>query len=47
MVRMNIYPVPSGGGIPVGVHITPTVRDFQSNVPLLIRFRILAHSCKG
>ncbi|CAO3659201.1 unnamed protein product [Umbelopsis ramanniana] len=25
MVRMNIYPVPSGGGIPVGVHITPTV----------------------
>lgn len=25
MVRMNIYPVPSGGGIPVGVHVTPTV----------------------
>ncbi|CAO3670876.1 unnamed protein product [Umbelopsis vinacea] len=25
MVRMNIYPVPSGGGIPVGVHISPTV----------------------
>ncbi|CAO3594592.1 unnamed protein product [Absidia cylindrospora] len=23
--RMNIYPVPSGGGIPVGVHFTPTV----------------------
>lgn len=25
IVRMNIYPVPSGGGIPVGVHLTPTV----------------------
>ena len=23
--KMNIYPVPSGGGIPVGVHFTPTV----------------------
>ncbi|ORE05519.1 DAO-domain-containing protein [Rhizopus microsporus var. microsporus] len=23
--RMNVYPVPSGGGIPVGVHFTPTV----------------------
>lgn len=22
---MNVYPVPSGGGIPVGVHFTPTV----------------------
>ncbi|KAI7907832.1 FAD dependent oxidoreductase [Cokeromyces recurvatus] len=25
LVRHNIYPVPSGGGIPVGVHFTPTV----------------------
>lgn len=25
--RMNVYPVPSGGGIPVGVHFTPTVRE--------------------
>jgi 2-hydroxyglutarate dehydrogenase len=24
---MNIYPVPSGGGIPVGVHFTPTVNQ--------------------
>lgn len=23
----NIYPVPSGGGIPVGVHFTPTVNE--------------------
>ncbi|KAI9281911.1 FAD dependent oxidoreductase-domain-containing protein [Sporodiniella umbellata] len=23
--RMNVYPVPSGGGIPVGIHLTPTV----------------------
>ncbi|CAO3638040.1 unnamed protein product [Cunninghamella echinulata] len=25
VVSRNIYPVPSGGGIPVGVHLTPTV----------------------
>ena len=25
--KMNIYPVPSGGGIPVGVHFTPTVNE--------------------
>ncbi|KAG2204125.1 hypothetical protein INT47_011608 [Mucor saturninus] len=25
LVKRNIYPVPSGGGIPVGVHFTPTV----------------------
>jgi 2-hydroxyglutarate dehydrogenase len=24
-VRINVYPVPSGGGIPVGIHFTPTV----------------------
>jgi L-2-hydroxyglutarate oxidase LhgO len=27
VVRMNVYPVPSGGGIPVGVHFTPTVNE--------------------
>ena len=25
IVTRNIYPIPSGGGIPVGVHFTPTV----------------------
>ncbi|KAI8973753.1 FAD dependent oxidoreductase [Mycotypha africana] len=25
LIKHNIYPVPSGGGIPVGVHFTPTV----------------------
>ena len=25
--KMNIYPVPGGGGIPVGVHFTPTVNE--------------------
>ncbi|KAL0079144.1 FAD dependent oxidoreductase [Phycomyces blakesleeanus] len=25
VVKRNVYPVPSGGGIPVGVHFTPTV----------------------
>lgn len=27
VVTRNIYPVPSGGGIPVGVHFTPTVNE--------------------
>lgn len=27
IVRTNVYPVPSGGGIPVGVHFTPTVNE--------------------
>lgn len=25
--KVNIYPVPSGGGIPVGIHFTPTVNE--------------------
>jgi hypothetical protein len=27
LVKVNVYPVPSGGGIPVGVHFTPTVNE--------------------
>jgi 2-hydroxyglutarate dehydrogenase len=27
IVKRNIYPVPSGGGIPVGLHFTPTVNE--------------------
>lgn len=27
MVHMNVYPVPSNSGIPVGVHFTPTVNE--------------------
>jgi L-2-hydroxyglutarate oxidase LhgO len=27
IVKTNVYPVPSGGGIPVGVHFTPTVNE--------------------
>ena len=27
IVRTNVYPVPSGGGIPTGVHFTPTVNE--------------------
>ena len=27
IVSTNVYPVPSGGGIPVGVHFTPTVNE--------------------
>ena len=27
VVKCNVYPVPSGGGIPVGVHFTPTLNE--------------------
>lgn len=27
ILKTNVYPVPSGGGIPVGVHFTPTVNE--------------------
>merc|ERR1711865_356619 len=27
IVTRNIYPIPSGGGIPVGVHFTPTTNE--------------------
>eukprot|EP01064_Diplonema_japonicum_P016445 TRINITY_DN2445_c0_g1_i1.p1 TRINITY_DN2445_c0_g1~~TRINITY_DN2445_c0_g1_i1.p1 ORF type:complete len:459 (+),score=127.89 TRINITY_DN2445_c0_g1_i1:38-1414(+) len=27
IVKRNIYPVPTGGGIPVGIHFTPTVNE--------------------
>lgn len=30
-VKMNIYPVPSNGGIPVGIHFTPTVIIIDNN----------------
>jgi L-2-hydroxyglutarate oxidase LhgO len=27
IVKTNVYPVPTGGGIPTGVHFTPTVNE--------------------
>ncbi|CAO3642613.1 unnamed protein product [Cunninghamella blakesleeana] len=35
VVSRNIYPVPSGGGIPVGVHLTPTL-DVRRGHQLII-----------
>ncbi|ORZ15649.1 FAD dependent oxidoreductase [Absidia repens] len=35
LVSRNVYPVPSGGGIPVGVHFTPTV-DVRRGHQLII-----------
>jgi len=29
IVKRNIYPVPGGGGIPVGVHFTPTIGGYR------------------
>ncbi|ORX49785.1 FAD dependent oxidoreductase [Hesseltinella vesiculosa] len=31
LVQRNVYPVPSGGGIPVGVHFTPTIDPRRGN----------------
>ena len=55
IVRTNVYPVPSGGGIPVGVHFTPTVNERRghqmivgpgegSQVQRACSFVILLHS---
>lgn len=35
IVKMNIYPVPSGGGIPVGVHFTPTVNERRGHATII------------
>lgn len=29
IVKRNVYPVPGGGGIPVGVHFTPTIGGYR------------------
>lgn len=34
IVKTNVYPVPSGGGIPVGVHFTPTGENGGWGCPL-------------
>eukprot|EP00038_Savillea_parva_P013614 m.211778 g.211778 ORF g.211778 m.211778 type:complete len:476 (+) comp25669_c0_seq1:188-1615(+) len=33
--KRNIYPTPSGGGIPVGVHFTPTVNERRGHAMLV------------
>ena len=35
IVHTNVYPVPSGGGIPVGVHFTPTVNERRSHATIV------------
>eukprot|EP01062_Namystynia_karyoxenos_P044527 TRINITY_DN3283_c0_g3_i1.p1 TRINITY_DN3283_c0_g3~~TRINITY_DN3283_c0_g3_i1.p1 ORF type:complete len:480 (+),score=131.66 TRINITY_DN3283_c0_g3_i1:75-1514(+) len=36
IVKRNIYPVPSGGGIPVGVHFTPTAAGGRRGQQMIV-----------
>lgn len=45
--KMNIYPVPSGGGIPVGVHFTPTVNERRGKQMILGPGACMAFSREG
>lgn len=45
--KMNIYPVPSGGGIPVGVHFTPTVNQRRGKQMIVGPGACMAFSREG
>jgi 2-hydroxyglutarate dehydrogenase len=47
IVRTNVYPVPSGGGIPVGVHFTPTVNERRGHQMIVGPGACLAFSKEG
>lgn len=47
VVTRNIYPVPSGGGIPVGVHFTPTVNERRGEQMIVGPGACLAFSREG
>lgn len=47
IVKRNIYPVPSGGGIPVGVHFTPTVNERRGEQMIVGPGACLAFSREG
>ena len=47
IVRTNVYPVPSGGGIPVGVHFTPTVNERRGHQMILGPGACLTFSREG
>eukprot|EP00049_Salpingoeca_infusionum_P013898 m.259050 g.259050 ORF g.259050 m.259050 type:complete len:510 (-) comp15549_c1_seq17:10598-12127(-) len=44
---MNIYPVPSGGGIPVGIHFTPTVNQDRGHGTIIGPGASLAFAREG
>ena len=47
IVRTNVYPVPSGGGIPVGVHFTPTVNERRGHQMIIGPGACLTFSREG
>jgi 2-hydroxyglutarate dehydrogenase len=47
IVKANIYPVPSGGGIPVGIHFTPTVNERRGRKMIVGPGACLAFSREG
>lgn len=47
IVKTNVYPVPSGGGIPVGVHFTPTVNERRGHQMIIGPGACLTFSREG
>lgn len=47
IVKTNVYPVPSGGGIPVGVHFTPTVNERRGHQMIIGPGACLSFSREG
>jgi L-2-hydroxyglutarate oxidase LhgO len=47
IVKANIYPVPGGGGIPVGIHFTPTVNEQRGRQMIIGPGACLAFSREG
>lgn len=47
IVKTNVYPVPSGGGIPVGVHFTPTVNERRGHQMIIGPGACIAFSREG
>ena len=47
IVKTNVYPVPTGGGIPVGVHFTPTVNERRGHNMIIGPGACLSFSREG
>lgn len=47
IVKTNVYPVPGGGGIPVGVHFTPTVNEQRGHQMIVGPGACIAFSREG
>lgn len=47
IVKTNVYPVPNGGGIPTGVHFTPTVNERRGHQMIIGPGACLSFSREG